>query len=84
MIIITPADAVFAETLLNRKALWVRSKGIWKVYVPGFGFIVSGSSITETAIAARNRLHYLLGLKKPKRRYRLFSGHTIRHKEAGR
>lgn len=84
MIRITPDDTVFAEELLNRKALWIRSKGIWKVHVPGFGEIASGWTITETAIAARHRLRYLLGLNKPKRRYRLFSDRIIRHKEAGR
>lgn len=84
MIRITPDDAVFAESLLNKKALWIRSNGVWTVHVPGFGEIAKGPTITKTAIAAQNRLRYLLRLEKPTRRYRLFSARTIRHKEAGR
>ena len=77
MIRITPDDAVFAESLLNKKALWIRSKGIWTVYVNGFGEVAKGENITATAIAARRRLLYLIRLnsgKRPEQRYIFASG----------
>jgi hypothetical protein len=75
-------NPIFADELLERRAVFVRSLGKWNIHVMGYGWVAQALTLDAAIRSAKARIRYLDGIKRHGCRILPFPATTESRKEA--